>query len=142
MPQALQGIDMVFYSILHSLGLKPEVRPLLDISTIGDLIDDIYDEYGDSYKYDKELYKRQPLLFAELLGFDREEAKRSRKFPDFMSQEEWKEKRRNVSHVGKGFHSLKFCETGDGECSTRFSFEEHAAVCSSSILPPYTKRQY
>jgi hypothetical protein len=80
MPQALQDIDMVFYSILRSLGLKPEVRPLFDISTIGDLFDDIYDEYGDSYKYDKKLYKRQPLLFAELLGFDREEVKRSRKF--------------------------------------------------------------
>jgi hypothetical protein len=74
-----------------------------------------------------------------LLDFDREEVKRSREFSDFMSQEEWKEKRRNVSRVGKCFHSLKFCETGGGECSTGFKFEEHAAVSSSSILSPYTK---
>ncbi len=127
---------MVFYNILRSLGLKPEVRPLFDISTIGDLINDIYDEHGDSYEHEKELYKRQLLRFAGLMGFDREEVKPSRESPDFLSQEKWKEKRRNVSRVGKDFHPLKFCETGDGECSTRFSFEEHAAVCSSYIFPP------
>ena len=92
MPQALQGIDMVFYSIFRSLGLKPEVRPLFDVSMIGDLIDDIYDEYGDPYEHEKEWYKREPLCFAEMMGFDREEVKRSREFPDFLSQEEWKEK--------------------------------------------------
>lgn len=90
MPQALQGIDMVFYSIFCSLGLKPEVRPLFDVSMIGDLIDDIY-EYGYPYEHEKEWYKREPLCFAEMMGFDREEVKCSREFPDFLSQEEWKE---------------------------------------------------
>jgi hypothetical protein len=139
MPCALQGIDVVLYSTFRTLGLKPEVRPLLDPSTMEDLVggwDDMYASLDDVfYQHEKEDYKQHPLRFAELLGFEREEMEKSGTYPDFLSYEEWKRKKANASRVGMDFHPLRCCETGDGERSSRYSFEQTVGVCSPPISP-------
>jgi hypothetical protein len=37
LPSALQGVDMVVYSVFKSLGLKTEILPLLDVSPLDEM---------------------------------------------------------------------------------------------------------
>ncbi|KAL2074629.1 hypothetical protein VTL71DRAFT_8407 [Oculimacula yallundae] len=50
LPSALQGVDMVLYSVFKSLGLKPQVGPILDPSDIQGVAENQFERvYGDEY---------------------------------------------------------------------------------------------
>ncbi|KAH6720139.1 hypothetical protein BKA61DRAFT_708256 [Leptodontidium sp. MPI-SDFR-AT-0119] len=63
LPHALQGVDMVLYSVFKSLGLEVQVRPILDREDL-DVIDEkrTYREWaGDSEEYEKRVKERWDL---------------------------------------------------------------------------------
>jgi hypothetical protein len=101
---------MVIYSIFHSLGLKPEVRPPFDPSVMQDMMADLFED-DSVYLIEKQAYRYDPLRFTESLGLDAQDMEDSGEQPVFPNYEERKEKKANVSRAGKGFHPLKFCQT-------------------------------
>jgi len=112
---ALQGVDMVLYNTFKSLGLKTEVIPLLDLSSLDEMDEQEYEKEQDSYK-------SQPWSLGNESEDDHPVCECCA--PAFPSFEKWKAKRPRIDRVGTRFHDLKWAESQVWNKQTRENQEE------------------
>ena len=106
-PTALQGVDMVVYSVFQSLGLKIDILPLLDLSIIN---------YFDESEYERqaECHDDDPYTWYEVYGDgDDTIPDCSCCIPDFPTFEEWKAKQPHIDRIGTKLHGLQFSESSE-----------------------------
>jgi hypothetical protein len=135
LPPSLQGVDMVFYSVFKSLGLKIDILPLLDSSPLDEM-----DEM--EYEREEECYIDDPWSYREFYCDSDEEndiweCEYCR--PEFPSFEEWKAKKPRVDRIGTKLHGLKFTEDGSDEAMYIRSQKEE--VRFPSFLPSFVSQK-
>ncbi|KAE9373080.1 hypothetical protein N431DRAFT_337950 [Stipitochalara longipes BDJ] len=114
LPSILQGVDMAFYSVFKSLGLKTEILPLLDISPLEEMDEMEYEreeEYYHEYQYDRD-------------ESDDDYPSCGCCIPAFPNFEEWKAKRPKYDRIGTRLHAMKFAESGEEADWSREEKEE------------------
>ncbi len=105
---ALRGVDIVFYDVFRSLGLKTSLRPLLDGSKVDDL-------HKYAYEREFEFYLENPDLYDGGFSEDEDCTCGGCILPSFPSFEEWKAMRPSGAWIGTKFHGVTFVHGDDGE---------------------------
>ncbi|KAN0098925.1 hypothetical protein V8E51_014588 [Hyaloscypha variabilis] len=100
LPSALQGVDMVVYSVFKSLGLKTEILPLLDVSPLDEM---------DENEYERE-EEYHNIYLDELDESDEDCPVCGCCDSPFPSFQEWKATRPKYDRVGTKLHGLKLAE--------------------------------
>jgi len=116
MPDALKGLDLVLHNVFSSLGLKVEVRPILDPFKLEEM---------EKHHYDVDI--------------DRYEDEHDRcacctNYPVFPSFKDWKAQRPEGDLIGTEFRELKFCSSDEDATWLRMKESVSTSVVSFEEL--------
>lgn len=97
-PHTLKGVDMVAYRTFLALGLKDQVRPLFNVSSLDQADENVFEEEEKEYDADPEYHAAIELDHWLCREYN----------AGYPTLQEFRDQQPKISRIGKDLHPFRF----------------------------------